>query len=252
MEDVQTSVLLAANTYASGARRMTHAQSATSQDCQPTGVRATGWQGDGHHLAQRARVTERVVSASVANDRRRSSLPRPGPGSLIDRVDDLNHAIGTVPRAKVFDEGANFRTVHVLVFNHSGSVLLQQLSASRDRSPLQWGSSVAGYLHAGETYYEAARRRLAEELGLRTPLRRVGVTMMPDDGVKKFVGVYTTIADSPHISEPDHIAQLEFVPPNVVEADIVEDPARYTDTLKHVLCYVITVQGSLEGTDDRS
>jgi isopentenyldiphosphate isomerase len=179
-------------------------------------------------------------------------MPRPGPTSLIDRVDDLNQPIGTIPRARVFDEHANFRTVHVLVFNHSGSLLLQQLSASRERNPLQWGSSVAGYLCAGETYDEAARRRLAEELGLHTRLRRVGVTMMLDDGVKKFVGVYTTVSDSPRITEPEHIAQLEFVPPSVVEADIVEDPQNYTDTLKHVLYYVISVQGSLESPDERS
>jgi 8-oxo-dGTP pyrophosphatase MutT (NUDIX family) len=179
-------------------------------------------------------------------------VPRPGPASLIDRVDDLNRPIGTIPRARVFDEHANFRTVHVLVFNRSGSLLLQQLSASRERNPLLWGSSVAGYLHAGETYDEAAHRRLAEELGLETPLTRVGVTMMLDDGVRKFVGVYTTVSDRPHIAEPEHIAQLQFVPPGVVEADILEDPENYTDTLKHVLYYVISVQGSLDSTDDRS
>jgi hypothetical protein len=111
---------------------------------------------------------------------------------------------------------------------------------------------VAGYLHAGETYNEAAHRRLAEELGLETPLSRVGVTMMLDDGVKKFVGVYTTVSDSPHIAEPEHIARLQFVPPGVVETDILEDLQDYTDTLKHVLCYVISVQGSLESRDDRS
>ena len=139
-------------------------------------------------------------------------MPRPGPASLIDRVDDLNHPIGTIPRATAFDEHANFRTVHVLVFDRRGSLLLQQLSASQERNPLQWGSSVAGYLHAGEACDEAARRRLAEELGLQAPLSRVGVTMMRDDGVKKFVGVYTTNSDSPRIAEPEHIEELRFVP----------------------------------------
>ncbi|HUB39890.1 MAG TPA: NUDIX domain-containing protein [Streptosporangiaceae bacterium] len=165
---------------------------------------------------------------------------------MIDRVDDLNRTVGTVARARVFDEHANFRTVHVLVFDHDGALLLQQLSATRERNPLQWGSSVAGYMYAGESYDEAAHRRLSEELGLQTPLNPLGVTMMLDEGVKKFVGVYTTVADHPVIEEPDHIAQLQFVPPRLVEEDIDQDPGNYTDTLKHVLSYVIGVQGGLE------
>jgi isopentenyl-diphosphate Delta-isomerase len=167
-------------------------------------------------------------------------MPRPGPTSLIDRVDDANRPIGVVTRADAFRTRANFRTVHVLVFNHDGELLLQQLAPTRERNPCKWGSSVAGYMHAGETYRHAARRRLAEELGLDTPISEVGVTPMDDDGVTKFIGVYTTISDNPEVAEPEHIEAIQFRPLGEIEQDIYDQPDSFTETLRHVLDYWIT------------
>jgi isopentenyl-diphosphate delta-isomerase len=164
-------------------------------------------------------------------------MPRPGPLSLIDRVDDRNRPVGTVRRENVFRLQANFRTVHVLVFNHADALLLQQLAPARERNPLKWGSSVAGYLHAGETYEHAAERRLEEELGLRTPVQPVGITPMRDQGTTKFVGVYVTVADHPKVAEPEHIAAIRFQPVDEVVQGISSHPDQYTETLRHVLNY---------------
>jgi isopentenyl-diphosphate Delta-isomerase len=167
-------------------------------------------------------------------------MPRPGPTSLIDRVDDSNRPIGVVARADVFRVRANFRTVHVLVLNDNGDLLLQQLAATRERNPCKWGSSVAGYLHAGESYGHAARRRLAEELGLHTSLGEVGVTPMNDDGVTKFIGVYTTVSDHPRVAEPEHIEAIQFRSLREIIQGISDQPDSYTETLRHVLDYWIS------------
>jgi isopentenyldiphosphate isomerase len=164
-------------------------------------------------------------------------MPRPGPLSLIDRVDDSNRPVGTIPRAEAFAAKANFRTVHVLVFNLGRELLLQQLAPTRERNPLKWGSSVAGYLHAGETYEHAAVRRLKEELGLETPIRRVGVTAMADEDITKFVGVFVTTADEAHIAEPEHIARIAYRPVEDVIKDMPVNPEHYTETFRHVLAY---------------
>jgi isopentenyldiphosphate isomerase len=164
-------------------------------------------------------------------------MPRPGPNALIDRVDERNRSVGTVARQDVFKEHANFRTVHVLVLNYAGELLLQQLAATRERHPLRWGSSAAGYIYAGETYEDAAKRRLREELGLETQLQAVGVTPMEDDGVTKFVGVFVTVANDPRVREPDHIGAIEFRPQADIEQDIRRHAGTYTDSLRHVLAF---------------
>lgn len=165
-------------------------------------------------------------------------VPAPTAAGLVDAVDDRNERVGTVPRRDVFTAGTNFRTVHVLVFDDAGALLLQRLAGERDRHPLRWGSSVAGYLHAGEDYASAARRRLQEELSLTTPLRQVGITAMPDDGVTKFIGVFITRSNTARIGEPQHIAALRYWPRDQLGARLQREPELFTPSLLHVLDYV--------------
>jgi len=161
-------------------------------------------------------------------------MPAPTSTSLVDRVNDADEAIGVIERGRVLEHAVGFRVVHVVVFNAAGQVLLQQVGRSRERSPLLWGSSVAGYLHAGESYADAARRRLNEELGLRTPIAKVGSTRMRDGEATKFITLFCTQADAPHIEDPTHIEMVEFQDPEQVDRKLAEDPHRFTETFPHV------------------
>ena len=162
-------------------------------------------------------------------------MAAPSLTSLIDMVDEQNQPIGVVRRRDVFRLRANFRTVHVLIFNGRGELLLHRLTWTRDREPGRWGSSAAGYLHAGEDYPAAARRRLAEELSISSPLAEVGVTCMHDEGAAQFAGVFTATADRPRSAAPARLAEITFRPVAVVEQDMAAHPDDYTETLRHVL-----------------
>ena len=110
---------------------------------------------------------------------------------VIDAVDQSDSPTSIIRRDEVFRRRANFRVVHILVFNRRGELLLQQLSRTRTRHPGYWGSSVAGYNFAGESYEAAAGRRLGEELGIDgVPLTYIGKTSMEDDGCQKFIGYF--------------------------------------------------------------
>lgn len=154
----------------------------------------------------------------------------------IDCVDDHDHPVGTIPRGEVLRVGANFRTVHVFVF-HDGLLLLQQLSPKRERHPERWGSSVAAYLHAGESYEQAAERRLDEELGIHGDLHRVGKTRMHDERSLKFVELYTLANGPAEIREPGHIEELRYWAQDELEAAINESPNSFTPTFLHVFRY---------------
>jgi 16S rRNA (adenine1518-N6/adenine1519-N6)-dimethyltransferase len=166
-----------------------------------------------------------------------ADVAAPSLTSLLDVVDEQNKPIGVVRRRDLFRLRANFRTVHVLIFNSRGEVLLQRLAWTKDREPGRWGSSAAGYLHAGEDYQDAARRRLAEELGLTAPLTEVGVTCLHDDAVAQFAGVFTATADSPRSAAPAHLAEIAFRPLDVIDEDMAAHPDDYTETLRHVLAF---------------
>lgn len=166
-------------------------------------------------------------------------MPAPAASALVDVVDDRDEPIGALERDRVLDEDANFRTAHVLLFDGAGRLLVQQLARGRRRHPLRWGSSVAGYLHAGETYEAAARRRVAEELGIEPPLAWVGRTSMTDEASTKFVGVFRgqVTGEHPRICERDHIERLRWVHLDDLDTELSQEPERFTPTFRHVLAF---------------
>ncbi|HUR18145.1 MAG TPA: NUDIX domain-containing protein [Acidimicrobiales bacterium] len=129
------------------------------------------------------------------------------------------------------------RTVHVFVFDPHGRLLLQQLGRGRDRHPLLWGSSVAGFPRPGEEEADAASRRMSEELGLSDPVELVGTTVMRDGDSEKFVTLFEARAAHADILEPDHIERIEFRGGEEIGREMVEHPANFTETFRHVFAF---------------
>src|SRR5688572_2135781 len=86
---------------------------------------------------------------------------------VIDVVNGSDVVIGTIERKDVFATKAGFRVVHVFIFDDEGHLLVQQIPGGARRNSGSWGSSVAGYVQSGETYDQAAVRRLEQELGVK-------------------------------------------------------------------------------------
>jgi isopentenyldiphosphate isomerase len=157
----------------------------------------------------------------------------PREAMLLDRVDARDQPRGYVVRADVFRKHANFRVAHVLLFSSDGQLLLQKIAPTHPRHPLYWGSSVAGYVKARESYKAAARRKLKEELGIEdVSLKYLGKTSMIDEGSKKFIGVFTARYDGSLEPNPDDFADLEFVPLERLQARRMK--RRFTPTFEHV------------------
>ena len=62
------------------------------------------------------------------------------------------------------------RAIAIVIFNSKGELLMQKRSKSKDTNPGFFSMSAAGHVGKGETYLEAARRELFEELGIKTKL----------------------------------------------------------------------------------
>jgi len=164
-----------------------------------------------------------------------------GEDMVIDTVDETDAAVSQISRRDVFKEHANFRVVHILVFNAKGELLLQRLALTRSRHAGYWGSSVAGYLHSHEQYGEAARRRVLEELGIyEAQLDLVGKTVMDDEESWKFIEVFTTVQEGPFNFDRNHIDSVEFMALPVIRALEQSGARKFTPTFIHVLDYYET------------
>ncbi|HEX8689801.1 MAG TPA: NUDIX domain-containing protein [Solirubrobacterales bacterium] len=161
-------------------------------------------------------------------------MPAPAETSLIDVVDDRDTPVATIERGEVLNRGANFRTAHIFLLDGANNLLLQRIGARRSRHPRRWGSSVAAYLHAGETYEEAAVRRLREELGLELSLRFVGKIDMRDKASLKFVSLFVGQGGAPAIREHGHIDELEYWTAEEIDRTLDHSPISFTPTFQNL------------------
>lgn len=159
----------------------------------------------------------------------------PSPQMTINTVDEHDIVLGTIERRFVLPTCHNFRVAHVFLTNSRGEVLIQQLASPRERHPLAWGASVACYLFAGEDYESAIRRRVLQELGAAAEgLTLLGRTAMKDGESLKFIGVFTGRAEGPFTVDPLHIARVEFLPVDQLEAELESQSRPFTPTFRHV------------------
>jgi isopentenyldiphosphate isomerase len=130
---------------------------------------------------------------------------------LVDVVDEDDRVIGTVTRRRMRAENLRHRSVGIIVRDVAGRVLVHRRAEDKDVWPGQWDAAVGGVVASGETYDEAARRELAEEIGVVAEPRPIGAATFTDDRVRTVTHLYEVVADGPY-----HFADGE-----VVEARLV-------------------------------
>ena len=71
------------------------------------------------------------------------------------------------------DEGILHRAFSIFIFNDKKELLLQQRSEQKHLWPLIWSNSCCSHPRKGEELENATQRRMAEELGITTPLQHL-------------------------------------------------------------------------------
>ena len=85
---------------------------------------------------------------------------------LLDIVNNEDLVTGQQMRSTAHELGLQHRGVHVFLFTPGGKMLVQKRSADRAASPSALDCSVSEHIKAGESYLEAARRGMKEEMGV--------------------------------------------------------------------------------------
>lgn len=164
---------------------------------------------------------------------------------LFDVVDEHDHILRRATRAEVHEQGLIHRAVHILVFNKNRDCLLQKRSMLKDRHPGVWDSSAAGHLDAGEDYETAARRELAEELGITdAPLIHLGnLPPSPATGMEH-VALYAARYDGKaHFPAAEISAVLPF-PAELIDAWLARRPQDFASSFIHCWKMARQVMGS--------
>lgn len=86
-------------------------------------------------------------------------------------VDENDNVLGEVERGKAHREGILHRIAVIYLTRPDGTILIQERVSGR------LDHSAAGHVDIGESYLDAAKRELKEELGVDVDLVKVGKTI---------------------------------------------------------------------------
>ncbi len=148
-------------------------------------------------------------------------------------VNEQDVETGTMEKMEAHTKAMLHRAFSVFIFNGRDEMLMQQRAQGKYHSPGLWTNSCCSHPRPGEDTSAAAERRLQEELGFVTPLKKVfdfvykssfdnGLTEHEFDHV--YVGYYNGAV------EPDshEVADFAYWPMEKIEQSLRAQPERYT------------------------
>lgn len=159
---------------------------------------------------------------------------------MFETFSESGEPAGLVARAEVHRTGLWHRAANVFVFNAAGQLLLQRRSPSKDVWPDAWDLSVGEHLTPGEDFEAAAQRGLMEELGVEPlalsplgPVEQATITIEALGIVdREFQQSFRGQWDGAIRPCPAEVAAVRWVTLAELDAEIEEDPERFTPWLR--------------------
>lgn len=165
-------------------------------------------------------------------------------------VDEHDREVGVAPKLQAHERGLLHRAFSVFVLNARGEVLLQRRADGKYHSAGLWTNTACGHPRPGEPVAAAARRRLAEEMGIDCTLlpvgrlvyrAEVGGGLVEHELDHLFHGRHDA-APSP---DPAEVGDWRWVRVETAVGDAREHPERYTPWFALALAGLIDA-GALE------
>src|SRR4030095_8105488 len=89
---------------------------------------------------------------------------------LVNEHDDM---VGIMDKMEAHRNALLHRAFSVFIFNRKGEMLLQQRALTKYHSAGLWTNACCSHRLPGEDTLQAANRRLMEEMGFKTTLKKI-------------------------------------------------------------------------------
>lgn len=139
----------------------------------------------------------------------------------LDLVDKNDKIIGKMRRSEVYAKNlSNFRTINVFLVNSKGEIWIPRRTAIKRVFPLCLDMSVGGHVESGETYDQAFKREVMEELNIDTDKvdhRILGKVTPHKNDISCFSTIYEIKSDrTPDYNRGDFIEYFWLTPAEVI------------------------------------
>jgi isopentenyldiphosphate isomerase len=137
---------------------------------------------------------------------------RPAPGEeLVDVLDASGAVVGTATRAEMRARNLRHRSVAIAVLDGRGRLLVHRRAEDKDIWPGRWDVACGGVVGAGEAWDDAARRELAEELGIDAEPVLLGEGAWADADTDAVVRIYAVEHDGPYRFADGEVVEARWV-----------------------------------------
>jgi isopentenyl-diphosphate delta-isomerase len=148
-------------------------------------------------------------------------------------VDANDVAVGTAGKLDAHRRGLKHRAISVLVRNSEGEFLLQRRNPAKYHSGGLWTNACCSHPYPGESVAAAARRRLAQEMGIDCPLEPLFVlhyhTPVSDGLIEnEVVHVFGAHYDGPVKPDPAEASEWKWIAYADLARDMRARPQAYT------------------------
>lgn len=148
-------------------------------------------------------------------------------------VDENDNQLGLMEKQQAHVAGLLHRAFSVFVFNSNGETLLQKRAEGKYHSPGLWTNTCCSHPREGETYKEAALRRVQEEMGFSCELEekfhfiyraKLDNNLYEHELDHVFTGIY----DGEFQINEEEVGDFKWISMNELISDINSNPENYT------------------------
>ena len=148
--------------------------------------------------------------------------------------------LGVMNKQEAHEKGVLHRAFSVFLFNAKGEMLLQRRAGSKYHSPNLWTNGVCSHPREGETYKEAALRRMQEELGISADIEeKFHFIYKADVGQglweHELDYVFTGFFEGNFSLNSEEVSEVRYISVEDLDREIKEKPENFTEWFKIIL-----------------
>jgi isopentenyl-diphosphate delta-isomerase len=157
-------------------------------------------------------------------------------------VDENDTQVGLMPKLEAHQKGILHRAFSVFIFNSNHQLLLQKRAVSKYHSGGLWTNTCCSHPREGEETLDAAKRRLIEEMGIKTNLRKVfdfiyKAELDNELTENEFDHVYYGIYDEDPTINTEEADDFKWIDMETLNNDIILNGQNYTVWFKIAFDY---------------
>lgn len=157
---------------------------------------------------------------------------------IVDVVDEKNSVIGSASVAEAHEKRLLHRVAGVFVFDSDGLLYLQT-GNKYDKLDLP----VGGHVQQGESYEDAAKREMLEEIGLTVPVQHVATFLPTQARLGHYWGLFVATAPTGwQFEATEEVSSLTKLNMDTIKQKMQSDPDSFTHGFINAMTEFIRVK----------